>query len=95
MNEGMAARLAARARELGRHDDVRYVPSDVDARVAQLATLLGLDALEAVRGRGTLEELEARRDATVQFDEEVDRARRDLDPSGEAFRPPESARGGL
>ena len=93
MQEEIAARLEARIRDGGFQDRIGYTPADMSARVAQLATLLGLDALEATRGDKTLEQLEDRRDASTRVNEEVNRVRKRLDPSDDAFLPPESAEG--
>ena len=93
MHQDLIARLEARVEERGLRDRAGYAPADVSARAAQLATLLGLDALEATRGDDTLEQLEARRDASAQLNADVDRVRKALDPSDDAFLPPNAAEG--
>jgi hypothetical protein len=93
MHEDLAARLEARIRDGGFQDRIGYTSAEMSARVAQLATLLGLDALEATRGDKTLEQLEDQRDGSARVNEEVNRVRKRLDPSDDAFLTPESAEG--
>jgi len=93
VHEEMLARLEERIRDAGLQDRIGYTPVEVSVRVAKFATLLGLDALEAVRGDKTLEELEDRREALAHVNDEVDQTRSRLDPTGDAFVVSESAEG--
>jgi dGTP triphosphohydrolase len=76
--EERAAELEARARNQRDDTDelIADLPDNAWARVAKLATLLGLDALDALRREVTLDQLaeesRARDDARKQAESQVD-----------------------
>jgi hypothetical protein len=75
--EERATELETRAQKRGHNPEelMRELPTDLRARVAKLATMLGLDALDALREDVTLDQLEeesrARDEASKQVESQM------------------------
>ena len=88
--EGRLAELEGRAREsveFSYREARAHLPEDPRARAAALATLMGLDAFDALREGSSVEQLEEERAARRAMVEQVSRESREagmpLPPGGE------------